>query len=356
MGTHASTLEQRLEKQRLYPQKSDRICACMFGYPIMFSKYFSILLGSILDPNKFGSHGYRRYGKEHNGITYTCEGGFIDSSHFRAGMDWVAYLFLLLEDPDVTKKEIQIHPEGGKTRLFIKKSTHLLSFDDRIWLAQRIAYERLTWHEIMSWYYHAPQRFFPENQSSFSPEDNFSNLAGTYAGAEVIRAMQKNESLTYNKAADLVFREFMNKFRIVSSKKETKKAYAQVDRKFYTPDFGSGQTWFDSSIELLDQRYCFKRQVADLEQQVLAPWLIPHPDQAGCTASASPQSMQIPIMNLTQTESLKDYYEFVLEPKPSLFRGHTPLPGKISSHDIPLILTIIKSEMREQLGDGFDNK
>ena len=52
-------------------------------------------------------------------------------------------------------------------------------------LAQWIAFQLSTWHEIATWFGWSALSIFPEEASAFSPEDLYSNLLGIrIAGAQ----------------------------------------------------------------------------------------------------------------------------------------------------------------------------
>lgn len=115
-------------------------------------------------------------------------------------------------------------------RLVVHRSPTPLGREDLLRLAQRIAYERLTWHEIMSWYYHAPVRTFGEQQSTFSPEDQ----NGPVTGAQ----------------------------------------------------------WFDSGVVFWDQRYLFKRNIHALT--TVFPWRVPAGAEIGCDGAIAPFIGRLP--------------------------------------------------------------
>lgn len=121
---------------------------------------------------------------EHNGLLYTCRGGFIDTAHLRASADWTFWLAQALGEDRLT---IELPPSSGATRLTIHPTPH--DGDARVLrrrVAARAAYDLALWHEVLSFY--APTQFeaFGEGFSTFSPEDLYSDALGALLAAQVL--------------------------------------------------------------------------------------------------------------------------------------------------------------------------
>jgi len=149
---------------------------------------------SFPNPNNLGAHN----SSEKNGIVYTCKGGFIDLAHLRNSVDWTK-LFA-----EKTSKHLQNNKEFSfkldePSRYFVKLNCpsnwdNLLNLErERITknvsveLGQYFAYTGTTWHEILTWFGYKSLGIYPEFGSSFTCEDNFSNLLGTYIAADVLK-------------------------------------------------------------------------------------------------------------------------------------------------------------------------
>jgi hypothetical protein len=337
------------------PQKKTRNTMSQFGYNL---SYFAIPLFPItafINPHKFGVHSYAKPGrKEKNGSLYTSRGGFIDFSHVRAAADWTVYMtFTLLNDP----QELDLPPEAGSLTLRFQNLEEL-STQDIACLAQKIAFERLEWHEVASWHYHHPYRSRSDQQSSFSPEDTYSNFLGTEIGKTIaLRILNDCETRPYAEIATEEIQKMIEALQPVASKRESKQAYDIVDRykQMKLPaEKRNNDVWWDSNILFRDQRYLFKRDI-DLGPEI-NPWLVP---QAG-VAIQHPAIFKVPLQT-SAGDSFYRYYEFTITPDTAMFYGrkgkpvHTPFSAFTTSHYNDVV-GIIAAEMGKILLPGFDKR
>ena len=330
-----------------------------FGYNL---SYFSIPLFPItgfIDPKNFGTHSYSQpHAGEHNGSLYTCRGGFIDFSHLRAALDWTVYLtFKILSDPS----DFDLPPEAGMLKLQFKK-TDQLTAKDIASLAQKIAFERLEWHEVASWHYHPPYHWRTDQQSAFTPEDTYSNFLGTEIGKKIaLRILLQLDTKPFAEIATEEIKKEIDLLFPVSSKKESKLAYDIVDRykQMKLPaDVRNSDVWWDSHIVFRDQRYIFKRDI-DLGP-VIDPWLVPASAQTGCITAQRPEILMVP-EKTEAGKSFYDYYVFTIIPDTEMFYGrkhqliHTPFPEFTTRH-YNAITHIIAEEMEKIFLAGFDER
>jgi hypothetical protein len=145
--------------------------------------------------------------KDPIGLVYSCKGGFIDIGHLRDNADWTAKIIYHLPNWLGSGSVIEGRNEGGfkhRNVFFPKLEDHLvssLSKEDRKKIAIAISYGFATLHEIATGFkvaVSAPQTLIMyERASSFSVEDQYSNLLGAYLGAEAaLGKLPFNEGMT----------------------------------------------------------------------------------------------------------------------------------------------------------------
>lgn len=346
------------------PQKRSRPCLCQFGVGLP-TDVPGYRIGQLLSPGNYGHHSYGKPSPgEHDGQVYTCAAGFVDSTHVRAGIDWTANLVVMLDRVTATGGVLRYGPDGGGVRLVVHRSPTPLGREDLLRLAQRLAYERLTWHEIMSWYYHAPVRTFGEQQSTFSPEDASSNFLGTVIARRAIEIVEETD-MPFEDAVDVAFADRMVALGVVRTADETRQGFAQVDRHQNGPV--TGAEWFDSGVVFWDQRYLFKRNIHALT--TVFPWRVPAGAEIGCDGAIAPFIGRVPRTTVLGVP-LTDLYEWHFTPERKYFRvssgpnttepndprfKHTPLPIDVTNRDLPAVLKTLEAEMRAELGEQFDD-
>ncbi|WP_143362482.1 DUF4056 domain-containing protein, partial [Escherichia coli] len=113
-------------------------------------------------------------GREHNGIIFTTQGGFVDTAHVRDTADMTVFIFTRLW-PRLGQAFV-LSPgrdELAQRRLVFRAFTPPSSVRDRYVLAAeisaRLAYQLAVWHEIAQWYGFESVPGYPETVSAFSP-------------------------------------------------------------------------------------------------------------------------------------------------------------------------------------------
>lgn len=166
-------------------------------------------------------YGEKQYplGSERNGYVYTCSGGFVDLGHAREWLDWTGYLAVHAKRLLPGGGELELSCEGGKSSRSIqfKAQGELRSDELCVYLAQRIAYQLALWHEIRT-------GFLGHRYTAFSPEDNYSNLLGTYMGRDALMTFRKKP---FNEAAALAIKHWLKRLGAVSQS-ETRAAFDSV--------------------------------------------------------------------------------------------------------------------------------
>jgi hypothetical protein len=171
-------------------------------------------------PHFYGENKYPL--PERSGYVYTCRGGFIDLGHSRDWLDWTGYLAMHAK---------ALLPGGGELELtceseFSANSTRTVQFKAQgerrsdelcVYLAQRIAYQLSIWHEIVT-------GLLGHRYTAFSPEDNYSNLVGTYMGRDALMTFRKKP---FNEAAALAIEHWLKQLGAVTQA-QTRAAFAAV--------------------------------------------------------------------------------------------------------------------------------
>ena len=347
-------------EQLTNPAKKKRKSMSQFGYGLYYFDFPLFAVTGFINPHHFGVHSYGEPGlKEKNGSLYTCRGGFMDFSHIRAASDWTVYLtFRIMAE----SKDFDLEPEGGTLQLQFK-DLEGLSLDDITDMAQKIAFERLEWHEIASWYYHLPNYSISEQQSTFTPEDTYSNFLGTVVGKRIaLRILQKQENLPYAQIASEEIQKMVQSLDPMQTVKATKRAYDIVDyrKQMKLPEGQrNDDVWWDSQIVFRDERYVFKRYINTGPS--IDPWLVPESQKVGCPAQPQAQVWQVPATTSTG-RSFYDYYNFVITPNPALFFSKTTKRlmserfNSFSTHDMLFILAHVSLDMEKELLPGFDHR
>lgn len=342
------------------PQKKKRKSLSQFGYGLSYFTLPVYNISEFIDPKDFGEHSFGEpAGNENNGVLYTCNGGFIDFSHMRAGLDWAVYItFKLIEGKDT----LTLEPEAGDLKLKFKNIASL-SIEEIASIGQKIAYERLLWHEIASWSYHQPNHFISEQQSTFTPEDVYSNLLGTLIGKRVaLRILTQKEGLPFSQIASEEIREVIRQLLPLQNEDGSKKAYDIVDRQVQAklPEKErNADVWWDSKIVFTDPRYVFKRYM-NIGPKV-APWLVPQYESLGCPCEPFVKTLYVPTVSKSG-QSLYNYYTFSISPDSSLFFAtktgeqlHEPF-SSFTTSQIQQIVDHIGEEMQQLLLPGFDKR
>ena len=100
---------------------------------------------------------------------------------------------------------IELADQGGKRRILLRPidaeriadvGRHPLA----VALAQWLAFQLSTWHEIASWYGYAPVPYWPEKMSAFSPEDLYSSLLGIKLAGGILLFHDTSDDVEYDRA------------------------------------------------------------------------------------------------------------------------------------------------------------
>ncbi len=223
-----------LETQKI--AETSRACCNFTSHPVLDS----LGLFQFLDVEKLGTHSYNQKEKDPMGLIYSCRGGFVDVAHLRDNADWTAHILYNLPQWIGSGKTIDARNEGGfkNRRVYFPKmdakKISELSQDDLAKISIAMGFGFATLHEIVTGFNIAVS--FPitlvmyERASSFSVEDQYSNLLGAHLGAEAAQAkgayeeeLTKSISRTLKKLSPL-------------SLAETKAVHASLHHKWWQKD------------------------------------------------------------------------------------------------------------------------
>lgn len=273
---------------------------------IRMSCYATSTVGTTYaDPLRLGNHSYKSGKGEENGIIYTCRGGHIDIAHLRKGADWTAYLAertLQQLRAEKTKFSFKLY-EPSRYSVEVEYPEHWSSLPEEqkrkiarevsIGLGQYFSFVACTWHEIVTWFGYRPFVLYPEFASSFSWEDNYSNLLGTHIAAEALRDTENEYDHAVTQGLIRVLEE------LEALPKETAVEAAEKMRgKWFSGDFLFLISLKGRNLDIgLDDGY-------------ITPWLVPGLDR--CPA-AVPKDSAVPTLHF-----LRDYgfsVKLEIEPK-----------------------------------------
>lgn len=256
------------------------------------------------DPFALGNHSYGFSISERNGIVYTCRGGHIDITHLRKLADWTAYLTSRLHEALLGNREefsfrmreaslyhVRIEYPAAWRRLPAGEK-EALARETAIELAQYLAFMCSTWHEILTWFGYKGAGIWPEYQSAFSWEDNYSNLLGCRIGAAALRDPDRD----FEKAVTGLLEAELQALG-VQPKHIARQAAESVRNWWFT-----GSLW---SCRIIKRHFDI-----GLADRIVTPWLIP--DLAECDG-AMPQEYPAPTLSGVEQRSFSICFE--IEPK-----------------------------------------
>lgn len=216
--------------------QTTRACCNFTSHPVLDS----LGLFQFANPNELGRHSYHQKEKDSMGLVYTCGGGFVDIAHLRDNADWTAHILYHLPKWLGSGKVIDARNEGGfrSRRVYFPKmdpkKISALTNKDLADIAIAISFGFATLHEIVTGFEIAVS--FPvtlvlhEKASSFSVEDQYSNLLGGHLGALSAQAKGNYEDEITNH-----LNTTLKNLRPLS-KEETKSLHAGLRNQWWQKD------------------------------------------------------------------------------------------------------------------------
>ncbi|MCC6807994.1 MAG: DUF4056 domain-containing protein [Deltaproteobacteria bacterium] len=261
---------------KIPPPMSLRAC-CAFGMD-MTMRYVGFPLSwipNITEPQLMGPHEYDNgmisldsnghwFGLEKNGLVYTCRGGFIDLAHVRDNADMTFFLAmrLLAELPGPLAIDFTTNDASVKVRVHVPDALLALygRFTVAATIAEAIAYQHGTWHEIAQWWGYESVRGYSEQVSAFSPDDFYSNALGVKLGALAIRHKVFRSREDYNAGIDAWLKAALKQLGSVPMASGRGAMLS------------TNGVWWDSRFDLPDNR-AVPRRTFNVANPV-RPWLI----------------------------------------------------------------------------------
>lgn len=134
------------------------------------------------------------------GIVYTRRAGFLDIAHIRNSADMTAYVharaklaierrwneFAFKGSEPSTYLVTLCYPEDW-SRIGANERAKLID-ELALRIAQRVAFDVMTWHEIITWYGYKSTIVIPENSSAFTYDDVPSHALGVQLAAKALRS------------------------------------------------------------------------------------------------------------------------------------------------------------------------
>jgi hypothetical protein len=264
----------------------------------------------FIDPFKLGKHSYGFGLTEKNGIIYTARGGHIDIAHLRKVADWTAHLAskvhkaMLQGDTGITYRLW----EPSRYYLTLHYPTHWQALEPAekdtraqemaISLAQHLAYTAASWHEMLTWFGYRGIVIFPEFQSAFTWEDNYSNLLG----ASLAGFALSDPRYAYSEAMSLYLRETLQELK------------AQPRRVGRQASAAMRGVWFKGDLLFLSV-YRRHFDIGEVDGLV-SPWLVTClPD----VPPARPFSLRVPNLAVLAENGLG--FSLEIEPRETLVKG-----------------------------------
>ena len=290
---------------------------------------------------------------EHNGVVYTCRGGFIDTAHVRDNADLTIALAAAFSRGMDSRFTIDLPPQGAKMRVvggpvdpgqLGKHGRREIA----IQAAQWTSFQLSIWHEIATWYGFAALESWPEKVSAFSPEDLYSNLLGTKIAGGIVRAGGGNSHDEYQNGVDVWLQRVLERLEALPREKGVE-ATRSVDG-----------IWWDSRKRLPDWELVSRRYMTF--GTALEPWLVsmatPQPPAPfmGCSDASAPLVLRSP--DGFEGSRFDDLLAVEFEVSDELIAAGIPLSRSdsrvVTQRDFPRIASVIRGEMAKTLGEAVD--
>jgi len=239
------------------------------------------------DPNNLGRHSYYFDPLEKNCIVYTCKAGHIDITHIRWNADTTRYLAKRTRETlrekgkgfsfnlpwELSKHKIKFsYPENWDH--FSQKEKEKIANEISFEAGPYLAFNAITWHEIITWFGVHFVGFEPEFNSSFSWEDIYSNLLGTKLAIEALKDTEHSYDAAMTLAIDRKLKELG-----VQSRRTAIHAVEKMRGKWFT-----GYLLVDTIRRNLD---------IGLDDGFVTPVIVP-----GICERAEPQLLAVPTIDI----------------------------------------------------------
>jgi hypothetical protein len=296
------------------------------------------------------------FDREHNGLVYTCRGGFIDTAHVRDYADWAIYLTAQIARRASSGGSFELSDEAGRRRVHVEPlPTEAI---DRFGLStvvanlgQWLAFQLSIWHEIATWYDYASVPGFSERASAFSPEDLYSNALGIRLVMAVVYTLDGRSEFTFNRAIDHWFDQSLVLLGAVPRELGQEVARA-LDG-----------LWWDSSRRLPDPMLV-KRRNLEIASPI-HPWqapdsALPAELRARLAEACEGDQREIALENPGSGRGYRfgDYVRLEIETDDRLAK-HEPFATRgrsLTQADFPAVVEVIREQVRAEFGPRADRR
>ena len=294
------------------------------------------------------------FGRERNGLVYTCRGGFIDTAHVRDYADWAIFLAARIARIALEGGAIELPDEGGRRRVVVRALPRSMVERHGLRpsvanLAQWLAFELSIWHEIATWYGWSSMRGFSERASAFSPEDLYSNLVGTKLMLAVVYQSQARSEFAYNHAIDAWLAAALELLGAVP-RELGREVTAAVDG-----------LWWDSGRRLPDPRLVLRRNLGIASP--IRPWLPPdrvlseglrHELHEACGGDLAPIDFANPAVRDGVALAKQVTLEIEVDDDLAAQETFASRGRRVSQADFPAIVAVVRKQVQAELGPRAD--
>jgi hypothetical protein len=308
-------------------------------------------LYALADPDDLGFNHYAAnptFSSKHehgHGILYTQRAGFLDMAHLREAMDWTWYAHAQVAHALTEQKTSLDLPgyDGSSFHLTFNYPPLWHSLPDQqreslidelaLRIGQHVAFNAMTWHEIVTWYGYKTTLILPEQQSSFTYEDTVSHMVGIYAAADALR----HSTGSWDSDATAALTQQLEDLAVVSPHQAAVAVEAVRNQ------------WWKAG-------HCIRRNL-DIGQDgaPIRPWLVR--EMPG--SDAPPVLLVLPTLSDVQGQDFSEFWSMTIRPSrliPASVRNVSPAPDHLINPKThyPILIQHIRKDMQKRFGPNAD--
>lgn len=285
-------------------------------------------------------------GERQRGTLYTRRAGFLDLSHVRESIDWIAYFDHRFRDA-IEQAERDGQREATISFAFCQADIDVTVLAAAAWpgvepaeredvqaellvrSAQRLCVIVTTWHEIATWHGYQTVPGVPEHWSAFTWDDTTAHVLGATIGARAIR----DPGRPWDQAVTFALDEELRALGVVSRKEQERAADCVRDR------------WWKGWLPV-------RRDLdTGLATGFKVPWLVP---EFGTEAAV----LEVPTLEDVRGHDLRGVISVRITPSRGMMRklyGSVGAPATLEG-EAGLLDAVerVRESMREEFGEGFD--
>lgn len=322
---------------------------------------YGYAVSTVTDVASFGPHEYdngsftidsngHMFGLEHNGIVYTCRGGFVDTAHVRDNADMTFFLATRLLAAWPGPVEVKFETADAWTTVLVTLPPDLATASDPFLVAAQVAewlgYQQGLWHEIAQWWGYESVGGYSEEVSAFSEEDFYSNALGVRLGGLAVRHRLFRSREDYNAGIDALLAASMRLLGSVS--------LAAARDAMKVVDNG----WWSSGFDLPDNRAVPRRSFQVTTP--MTPWLLRDAELQTLPATISPECRDAAPHPMTWPErigaiEIGSFAEIQWSPK-NWVKPHFPFVSAdklVRAKDLPYLVGKTREDMSLHFAADF---